>query len=377
MSKTILYSITFIALGLNSGSLGPTLPALATQTQVEMKQISNLFLARSFGTMIGSWMLGRMYDRFAGHPLMAASLVASAAGMMLMPTMTVLWTLFLLSVFMGMAAASINVGGNAMIVLIHGDRVRPFISALHFAFGLGGLLAPLLVAQFIDRADGLRLTYWTFALLILPALVLTLLSHSPPLHSHNTKKTDQSPPALAVCLFALFSFLQIGAESSMMGWYFSYAADQGMSNKTAAQMNSAFWGAFSLGRLATIWLTIRFNAVSIVISNLCFTMIIALGLLALPTSPFILWTGAIGLGLFISPIFPNTFGFAQRVIGLSGKATGWLLTGSAAGSMFWPWLIGQFFKSQGPQVLMWTELMTLLGALATIAILILRYHERH
>ncbi len=174
MSKTILYSITFIALGLNSGSLGPTLPALAAQTHVEMKQISNLFLARSFGTMIGSWMIGRMYDRFAGHPLMAASLVASAAGMALMPTVTVLWTLFILSMFMGMAAASINVGGNAMIVLVHGDRVRPFISALHFAFGLGGLLAPLLVAQFIDQADGLKLTYWTLALLILPALVLTL-----------------------------------------------------------------------------------------------------------------------------------------------------------------------------------------------------------
>jgi MFS transporter, FHS family, Na+ dependent glucose transporter 1 len=377
MSKTILYSITFIALGLNSGSLGPTLQALAAQTHVEMKQISNLFLARSFGTMIGSWMIGRMYDRFAGHPLMAASLVASAAGMALMPTMTVLWTLIILSMFMGMAAASINVGGNAMIVLIHGDRVRPFISALHFAFGLGGLLAPLLVAQFIDRADGLKLTYWTLALLILPALVLTMLSRSPTLHAHHTKKLNQSLPVLAVFLFALFSFLQIGAESSIMGWYFSYAADQGMSNKTAAQMNSAFWGAFSLGRLATIWLTTRFNAVSIVISNLCIMMIIALGLLTLPASPFVLWTGAIALGLFIAPIFPNTFGFAQRVIGLSGRATGWLLTGSAAGSMFWPWLIGQFFKSHGPQVLMWTELMTLLGALATITILIFQYRERH
>jgi fucose permease len=197
------------------------------------------------------------------------------------------------------------------------------------------------------------------------------------LHAHDTKKPNQSLPVLAVFLFALFSFLQIGAESSIMGWYFSYAADQGMSNKTAAQMNSAFWGAFSLGRLATIWLTTRFNAVSIVISNLCIMMIIALGLLTLPASPFVLWTGAIALGLFIAPIFPNTFGFAQRVIGLSGRATGWLLTGSAAGSMFWPWLIGQFFKSHGPQVLMWTEFMTLLGALATITILIFQYRERH
>ncbi|MEK7831338.1 MAG: MFS transporter, partial [Acidobacteriota bacterium] len=60
MSKTILYSLAFVALGLLSGSIGPTLPALAAQTNVEMKQISNLFVARSAGTLVGSWLIGRL-----------------------------------------------------------------------------------------------------------------------------------------------------------------------------------------------------------------------------------------------------------------------------------------------------------------------------
>ncbi|MGH9766116.1 MAG: MFS transporter, partial [Blastocatellia bacterium] len=90
MRKTILYSLAFIALGLGSGALGPTLPALAAQTNAEMKQISNLFIARSFGTMIGSWMIGRLYDRTAGHPLLASSLLASAVAMALMPSATLL-----------------------------------------------------------------------------------------------------------------------------------------------------------------------------------------------------------------------------------------------------------------------------------------------
>src|SRR5262249_37205141 len=138
MRKTILYSLAFVALGLGTSSLGPTLPALAAQTNAEMKQISNLFLARSFGTMIGSWMIGRFYDRIAGHPLLASSLLAAAAALALVPSAPQLPALLALTAFIGIALASINVGGNALIVLVHGERVSPFISLLHFAFGLGG-----------------------------------------------------------------------------------------------------------------------------------------------------------------------------------------------------------------------------------------------
>src|SRR5262249_13525727 len=168
MRKTILYSLAFIALGLGTGSLGPTLPALAMQTNVEMKQISNLFIARSFGTMIGSWLFGRFYDRSAGHPLLAASLLTSAVAMALIPSAMVMPTLLLLIAFLGVALASINVGANALIVLVHGERVRPFISALHFAFGLGGFLAPIVVARLVTQANSLRLTYWSLATIIVP-----------------------------------------------------------------------------------------------------------------------------------------------------------------------------------------------------------------
>src|SRR5215510_4874086 len=192
MSKTILYSIAFIALGLVVGSLGPTLPALAANTQVEMKQISHLFIARSLGTMLGSWLIGRWYDRVAGHPLMAASLLTSAIMLSLMPSATFLWALLALSTLMGMSTASVNVGGHALIVLVHGERVRPFMSVMHFAFGVGGLLSPMLVAQFIHRSDGLQITYMTLGLLTLPAVALSLLSRSPSLQAHE--KSSLSTP---------------------------------------------------------------------------------------------------------------------------------------------------------------------------------------
>src|SRR5262245_56637544 len=192
MSKTILYSLAFIALGLVVGSLGPTLPAQAANAQVEMKQISHLFIARALGTMLGSWLIGRWYDKVAGHPIMAASLFASAITLVLMPSATILWTLLALTTLIGISTASVNVGGHVLIVLVHGERVRPFMSTMHFAFGVGGLLSPMLVAQFIHRADGLHITYITLGLLTLPGVAMSLLSRSPSLQSQE--KTDNSIP---------------------------------------------------------------------------------------------------------------------------------------------------------------------------------------
>ena len=104
-------------------SLGPTLPALAAQMNAETKQIGNLFIARSFGTLIGLWMIGRFYDRISGHPLLASSLLAAAAALALVPSAPQLPILLALTAFLGFALASINVGGNALIVMVHRERV--------------------------------------------------------------------------------------------------------------------------------------------------------------------------------------------------------------------------------------------------------------
>ena len=367
MPKTLLYSLAFIALGLGAGSLGPTLPALAAQAHVELSQASNLFVARSLGTMFGSWLMGGIYDRRAGHPLLAASLLGLAVALALMPLGSMLWMLIAVSAFLGIASASINVGGNAMIVQEHGNRVRPFMSAMHFAFGLGGFLAPLLVAQFITRPAGLHLSYWMLAAATLPVIGFVFTARSPVPHQQQPRISAATLPVFILALFVLYFFLEVGAESSVMGWYFSYAVRRGVDAQTAAYLNSGFWGAFSVGRLTTIWTSARLGAARLIGGHLVATLLIVIALLSFPATPALLWFGALGMGLAIGPVFPNTFGLAQRIVGLSGRVTGWLLVGSAAAGLFWPWLVGQFFESRGPQVLLWIVVVDLIGALLVLA----------
>ena len=256
---------------------------------------------------------------------------------------------------------------------VHGERARPHMSALHFAFGLGGFLAPILYTQFLRAEDPMRTTYWTLAALSLPSILLIFATRSPHHHLRAQAAATAPLPAASLALFMLFFFLEVGAEASVMGWYFSYAAARGVSEHTAGLMNSGFWAAFTFGRLATIWLSVRFHAISVILFHVVFALVVAATMLVAPASPWMLWAGAIGFGLAVAPIFPSTFGYAQRLLGLSAKLTGLFLVGSSAGGMFWPWLIGQFFQSYGPQVVMVAALIDLVGAFGAMLVL----HEWH
>jgi FHS family Na+ dependent glucose MFS transporter 1 len=372
MLNIIRYFASFIALGLITSSLGPTLPALAAQTGASISQISRLFIARSLGTMLGSLLIGRLYDRVGGHPLLGGSLIAAAIILVLMPLMPALWAIFVLFILLGLASASINVGGNALTAFVHGARVGPFINALHFTFSLGGTFAPLIIAQFAHRNDSLRLSYTVIAVLIIPAALVLWRVPSPIPFSRLPEHHNRPLPLFPVALFVIFLFLEIGGEASLMGWIFSYASARGMNTQQASDLNSAFWASFTLGRLGGILLALRIRPRLIIIPSLiCWVLVTSIMLIA-PPSDAILWFGTIGSGLAMAPIFPMTFALAQRRVALTGKVTGLFLVGSSVGGMFWPWLIGQLFNSTGPQSLMVIVLLNLIGGSALLAVIISR-----
>lgn len=76
---TVAYFAAFVFLGLTTGSLGPTLPSLAEQTQVGLSAISYLFTARSAGYLFGSVLSGKLFDRRSGNPILAAMLFTRPA----------------------------------------------------------------------------------------------------------------------------------------------------------------------------------------------------------------------------------------------------------------------------------------------------------
>jgi FHS family Na+ dependent glucose MFS transporter 1 len=373
IALTTSYYVAFVALGLVAASLGPTISELAAQTGTVLSEISILFFVRSLGYLLGSFFGGRLYDRVAGHPLMIGMLLLMAATMALVPVIPVLWLLVPVLLITGAAEGALDVGGNALLVWVYGSQVGPYMNALHFSFGVGAFLAPIIVHQIMQRSDGLLWPYWALALLMLPAIPVLLRLPSPRQEAAAVQEAQDGDGTFLLALFVAFFYLYVGAEVGFGDWVYTYSVERGLADEAAAAyLNSAFWGTFTAGRLLAIPIAARVRPSAVLLGDLILCLVSVAIILLWPMSAAALWIGAMGLGLGLASVFPTLVSLAERRMTVTGKVTGWFLVGSSAGSMTLPLLIGQLFESVGPQVTLIVIGIDLLLALAVWAALVSR-----
>ncbi len=205
---TAAYYLSFIILGLTTAASGPSLLKLAEHTGSELNIISYIFVFSSLGYLIGSYFGGRAYDRFSSHRLMAMTLVVMAATCVAIPLSQSL-SLLLLAMFLnGFAAGILDVGCNTLLLWTHGEKAGPFLNGLHFFFGVGSLLAPLLFARYLLQTGDIHWLYWTFAIVSVP-MAAWLWFLPEPKHG-MTEETKSAPfPALPVLIMAVLFFLYV------------------------------------------------------------------------------------------------------------------------------------------------------------------------
>jgi FHS family Na+ dependent glucose MFS transporter 1 len=371
------YYAGFIALGLVSAVLGPTLPGLAENTHTALGDMGFLFSARSLGYLLGSRQAGRQYDRGAGHRLMAGVILAIMLVMALVPLLPRLWMLVVALLLLGVFEASFDVGGNTLLVWVHGERVGPFMNGLHFFFGLGAFLSPVVVAQAILWGGDIRWAYWCLALLMLPAAIWVARWPSPSPQKSDDARTSGRANIWLVGAVALFLFLYVGAEVSFGGWVFTYArARSALSEASAAYLTSVFWGALTLGRLASIPMAARFTPRAVLSGDLAGCLLCLGAMLLFPPTPLVLWACSFGVGLFMASIFPTMITFAQRRLTITGDITGWFFIGAGLGGAGLPWLIGRGIQPLGPQIMPLSILLDL-GLAALVLATMLWASSRH
>jgi FHS family Na+ dependent glucose MFS transporter 1 len=264
------------------------------------------------------------------------------------------------------------------VVWVHGDRVDPYMNALHFFFGVGAFISPIIIAQAVLLSGGIRSAYWVLAVLMLPVAIVMLRQPSPSAASQlggssaaNAAPTDAAratdgrvgeargtrQDVTLVLLIALFFFLYVGAESSLGGWIATYAKTIGLGSSdpqeasaTAAYLTAAFWGAVTLGRLFSIPLAAHFSPRRVLSADLIGCVASAAVLLAWPGNPVATWVGTLGAGLSMASIFPTSLSLAERHLPITGTITSVFFVGASLGGVSVPWLIGQFFERVGPRV---------------------------
>ncbi|MBP6472628.1 MAG: MFS transporter [Chloroflexi bacterium] len=369
--KTIGYYAGFLCIGLAASVIGPTLPGLAENTNTQLGQISILFSARSVGFLIGALAGGRIYDRLPGHPVLAAGLLGMALTIALTPTISLLWLLVLVILLLGISESMLDVGTNTMLPWLHHTNVAPYMNGLHFFFGLGALLSPIVVAQAILRSGDITYAYWLLALIMLPAAVWILPQRSPR-PAVKTAVTREAPPNyLLVSLITLFFFLYVGAETSFGGWIYTYAVRANLATITmAAYLTSTFWGSLTVGRLLSVPLANRLRPRKIIALGIVGSLLSVGVLLLFPAAAWAMWLGTIGLGFSMAPIFPTTLAMAERNMPVTGKTTGWFFAGASLGGMTLPWLVGQLFDLTGPYLAMAAIGVGVLGTAVVFGVLL-------
>lgn len=372
LTATIAYYATFITLGATMAISGPALPWLAGHTSSHLDQISIIFIASSLGYMAGSQLGGRAYDHFPGHRIQAMALLLISLSAALVPVLHSLWFLVAVLFLLGTFQGALDVGCNTLLTWIHGEKVGPFMNGLHFFFGVGSFLAPLLFARVVLASNEIHWAYWIFSLLTVPLAVWFWFLPSPPIRRRIENATSQRPVNGLFLVFVLFFVFSVGLELGYGNWIYTFSARLHLASETgAAYLTSAFWGAFSIGRLLGIGISSRFRPQTILVTDLTGCLVAFAILLFWPASPLALWVGTIVMGLSIASVFATGIAFAEQRLTLTGALTGWILVGGGFGGMVFPWLIGQMFESISPRITMPVLLASNLVAFGFLLALIL------
>jgi MFS transporter, FHS family, Na+ dependent glucose transporter 1 len=357
----ISYYLAFMALGLMMMALGTTLTELAQRTQSEFHQISYSFMSRSLGFILGSIFGGRIYDHLRGHKVLASALAGLAILAAFVPVTSSLKMLIGLFLIQGLVGSLINVGGNTLLMWSHRDsNIGALLTGLHFSWGLGSAVAPLIVEQVEAWSGDINWAYWTLSLTVLPACILLLRLPSPA-HPYASDKDSKAPVnMLLAVLVACFFFLYTGFEASIINWIHTYTMKAGLGDKSAAyKLNAAFLMTYTFGRLLAIPIASKVRPRTILIADFSGIFLSVVVILAWPSSARVFWIACCTLGLSMASVFPTMLSFAERRMSLSGKLTGYLFSAASGGSMILPLLVGQFFTSVGPQVLFYIVLAAL------------------
>jgi len=269
------------------------------------------------------------------------------------------------------------VGGNTLIVWLHEREVGPYMNGLHLFFGVGALTAPMIVAQALNWTGDIKGAYWTFGLMVLTVSVILAFLPSPPIRHAESQDTPEGQiNYILVGLLTAFFFLYTGVEITMGGWISTYVLKLNLTSEVNAPlMASAFWGAFTFGRLIAIPLAFRLRPRVILMSDLLGSLVSLIILLLWPTSLSAVIFATMLLGLSVASMFPTLLAFAERRIHITAQITSIFFFGASVGSMCLPALMGRIIEHFGPMALFWTILADLLLAI-TVFIALIRYSDK-
>lgn len=374
------------------------------RTRARMRQMAFVFTARSGGYLAGSIISGFIFDKYDGSLMLSVVLFVAAAGTALAPLCRTVPLLALAVITQGTAMGFLDTGGNVLLLALWGAAGAPYMQALHFAFGAGAFVSPLVAEPFLSRnrtisqqgalapipaGDSQVATAYFIASAPLficgvwfvyfavtnrraiargvsrgYAVLSSGLSSSRdvPATPDATGAAENAPekaaldPAMTADSWRIrgpyrrqiitaaffFFFLYVGVEVAYASYLATFAV-QGplrMSEPQAAVLTSAFWGAFAFGRLIAIFISMRVSSARMLLADLAGALFATILLTAAAKIEPAVWTASVLFGLSLASAFPTAFNLCERYIEVNSRAASFFVVGSSLGEMVLPLIVG-------------------------------------
>ncbi|KAI1281213.1 hypothetical protein HDE_13305 [Halotydeus destructor] len=290
-----------------------------------------------------------------------------------------------------------------------GKEGQPYLQTLHFSYGFGALLAPLLASPFlsvggatIEGSAGnvtsqqashcvaknlsIYIPYTLMGVFCLcMALVFAYLSFfhaQTDEHSSRLKKMDDSEGVAKQLIFArravvlvagLFVFSLLGFEIGMGTFITSFAvmSDHHLTTQVGAYMTSIYWATFTFFRLFAIAYIKRISIYLNITMELCILLMANIFLVPFGNSvEWCLWVGIALTGVGMSTMWASILGLIESHFPLTSGATSFLAICACFGEWFYPIFMGYAFETS-PQLYLWTIFVCTVTCCIIFAILCL------
>jgi fucose permease len=302
--------LSILVYGVIAAMLGTVMPTFTELFKLSGEQNGSIAMAQAVGLVIASISVGPLIDTRGKKTALLGGLILITCALAGLPSAAGATQLMLLYFLLGLGGGIIVTAANALASDVSESRRASTLNFLNLFFGLGGLLTPLLAANFFngDASTKLKLCYLGAGLGVV-ALIANFVAKIPPPTGERSFKMSEvgdivSRPVLY--MLALFLFLYVACEVGVWNWLPSYLISRNIDSAKALKILSL---GFALGLLLgrVVVSRILFNISSIMVTLASAILMAATTYLMLQSGDStIAWIAVFCAGLAMAPVFPTT-----------------------------------------------------------------------
>eukprot|EP01084_Bolivina_argentea_P121054 214587_1 len=371
----IAYSIGLFSTGMIFAAPGPILSDLEDQYDVSLNTISYIFILRGIGYIVGSAVAGYTPQKYINYAFALSMCLEHVANVMV-KYFSNIYELFVIFFIMG---CCINgnytlVTSNVLSIFAKKSKAtsRMIMSLMFLSFSIGSLIAPLLIQVSYQIINDYYLSFYVFAGIALPAIVLLIYN---PSFDVQLNQKQQLVPDIKVPKKQSLNYNEDGDGSQLiemprnkiiiygcsifiiffLGLHVCYGSfissiSRHYLNQTAELSRyivSVYFAGFVFGRVCSIYISRIWSPLTMIIINLTLLFVSSLILLLALKYYIFVWiaTGMYGLG--ISTLFPCTFNYSRQMSTLNSRDAAILMMGAAIGELIMPPLEGTILHHFG------------------------------